>query len=59
VAAPEFAPRLRDSLAEADLTPRVLGTGDVAGYCAHAPALDRPIQPWDPVSLALTCPWCT
>jgi len=54
VAAPEFVPRLRDSLAEAGRSPRVLGPADVAGYCAHAPALDRPIQPWDPVSLALT-----
>jgi carnitine-CoA ligase len=54
VAAPEFVPRLRDSLAEVGRSPRVLGPADVAGYRAHAPALDRPIQPWDPVSLALT-----
>jgi crotonobetaine/carnitine-CoA ligase len=54
VAAPEFIPHLRDSLADTGQSPRVLGPADVTGYSADAPALDRPIQPWDPISLALT-----
>jgi carnitine-CoA ligase len=54
VTVPEFYPQLMAGLEEAGLSPRVLDAADVAGYSADAPALERPIQPWDPVSFALT-----
>ena len=54
VTAPEFHPQLMSGLEETGQSPSVLDPSDIAGYSADAPPLDRPIQPWDAVSLALT-----
>jgi len=54
VTAPEFRPHLMECMTDIGRPPHVLEPTDLSGYSPQAPALQRPIEPWDPVSLALT-----
>jgi carnitine-CoA ligase len=54
VTTPEFRPHLTACLPDPGRSPLVLGPAEINGYSPQAPTLERPIEPWDPISLALT-----